>query len=140
MEFSKALQIEGEDRARSWLGSLLTKEIVYAKGQTRATEYYIAPNILRSTQFRGRTTLKPIQDHRLEELIRTDLNIYPNSSISEIQVRIGLEIPRYKLKRCLERLREADEVSMVGKQRWAKYSMAQPLPNTHPETDENPAP
>ena len=140
MEFSKALQIEGEDRARSWLGSLLTKGIVYAKGQTRATEYYIAPNILRSTQFRGRTTLKPIQDHRLEELIRTDLNIYPNSSISEIQVRIGLEIPRYKLKRCLERLREADEVSMVGKQRWAKYSMAQPLPNTHPETDENPAP
>jgi len=129
IEFARLLQIEGDDRARSWLGSLMTKGIVQSRGQTRAVEYFVAPNILRSAKFRGRTTLKPIQNHRLEELIRTDLALYPLSSASEIHSRVGPEIPRYKLKRCLESLRERGEVIMAGKQRWARYSMEQNLSN-----------
>lgn len=129
IEFARLLQIEGDDRARSWLGSLMTQGIIQSRGQTRAVEYFVAPNILRSAKFRGRTTLKPIQDHRLEELIRTDLVLYPGSSASEIHSRVGTEIPKYKLKRCLETLREREEVVMEGKQRWARYSMTQNPPN-----------
>jgi ATP-dependent DNA helicase RecG len=129
IEFARLLQIEGDDRARSWLGSLMTKGIIHSRGQTRAVEYFVAPNILRSARFRGRTTLKPIQDHRLEELIRTDLALYPGSSSSEIHSRVGTEIPKYKLKRCLETLRESGEVVMEGKLRWARYSMEQKPPN-----------
>lgn len=132
IEFARLLQIEGDDRARSWLGSLMTKGIVQSRGQTRAVEYFVAPNILRSAKFRGRTTLKPIQNHRLEELIRTDLALYPRSSASEIHSRVGPEIPRYKLKRCLESLRERGEVVMAGKQRWARYSMGQ-NPSNNPD-------
>ena len=129
IEFARLLQIEGEDRARAWLGNLISKGIIQSRGQTRAMEYFVAPDILRSAKFRGRTTLKPIQDHRLEELIRTDLVLFPRSSVSEIHARIGTEIPRYKLKRCLETLKERGEVLMEGKQRWSRYSMAQQLPN-----------
>ena len=129
IEFARLLQIEGEDRSRSWLGSLMAKGIVQSRGQTRAVEYFVAPDILRSARFRGRTTLKPIQDHRLEELIRTDLALYPGSSASEIHSRVGMEIPKYKLTRCLGTLREREEVVMEGKQRWARYSMAQNPPN-----------
>lgn len=129
IEFARMLQIEGDDRARSWLGSLLAKGIIKSRGQTRAAEYFVDPDVLRSTRFKGRTTLKPIHDHRLEELIRTDLALYPASSASEILSRIGTEIPKYKLKRCLESLRQTGQVIMQGKLRWARYSMAQNLPN-----------
>ncbi|MFZ4860435.1 MAG: ATP-binding protein, partial [Desulfuromonadaceae bacterium] len=133
IEFAHLLQIEGDDRARSWLGSLMAKDIVHSRGQTRAVEYFVSPQILRSAKFRGRTTLRPIQDHRLEELIRTDLALYPRSSSSEIHARIGSEIPPYKLKRCLESLRARGEVVKEGKLRWTRYSMAQQPPNNPPQ-------
>jgi ATP-dependent DNA helicase RecG len=137
LEFNRLLQIEGDDRARSWLGTLMSKEIIRLRGQTRAAEYFVDPEVLRSTQFKGRTTLKPIEDHRLEELIRTDLNLYPESSLPEIHARIGPEIPDYKLRRCLETLRESDVVAMTGARRWARYSIKHPLPNKPSQTASN---
>jgi ATP-dependent DNA helicase RecG len=137
LEFSHLLQIEGDDRARSWLGTLISKDIIKSRGQTRAVEYYVDHGILLSTKFRGRTTLKPIEDHRLEELIRTDLALFPSSSVSEIHGRIGSEIPAYKLKRCLESLRDHKDIDMEGRNRWARYSMTQRPPNDPPsETTE----
>lgn len=129
IEFARLLQIEGDDRARSWLGSLITKGIVQSRGQTRAAEYFVDPEVLRSARFKGRTTLKPIHDHRLEELIRRDLELFPNSSLPEIRSRIGSEIPDYKVRRCIEALRERGEIVMEGARRWARYSKTQSPPN-----------
>lgn len=133
IEFARLLQIEGDDRARAWLGSLLSKGIIKSRGQTRAAEYFVDPDVLRSARFKGRTTLKPIHDHRLEELIRRDLELFPNSSLPEIRSRIGNEIPDYKVRRCIEALRERGEILMEGARRWARYSKAQPLPNNPPD-------
>lgn len=132
IEFARLLQIEGDDRARSWLGSLLAKGIIKSRGQTRAAEYFVDPDVLRSARFKGRTTLKPIHDHRLEELIRRDLELFPNSSLPEIRSRIGNEIPAYKVRRCIEALRERGEIIMEGARRWARYSKTQPPPNNPP--------
>ena len=129
LEFGRHLQIEGGDRIRVWLGTLPAKGIVLSRGQTRATEYFIAPDVLRATQFKGPTTLKAIAPHRLEELIRADLALYPVSSLSEVVARIGSEIPIYKVKRTLESLRRRGVLRMTGLRRWARYSLAQPLPN-----------
>jgi ATP-dependent DNA helicase RecG len=129
LEFARQLQIEGDDRIRVWLGSLSAKEIVLSRGQTRATEYFINPDVLRASRFRGPTTLKAIAPHRLEELIRADLAIYPSSGLGDIMARIGAEIPRYKLKRALEQLRRSGVLSMTGQRRWARYSLAQTPPN-----------
>jgi ATP-dependent DNA helicase RecG len=133
IEFARLLQIEGDDRARSWLGSLLAKGIIKSRGQTRAAEYFVDPDVLRSARFKGRTTLKPIHDHRLEELIRRDLELFPNSSLPEIRSRIGSEIPDYKVRRCIEALRERGEIVMEGARRWARYSKAQQSPNNPPD-------
>jgi ATP-dependent DNA helicase RecG len=133
IEFARLLQIESDDRARSWLGSLLAKNIIKSRGQTRATEYFLNSEVLRSVRFKGKTTLKPIQDHRLEELIRRDLDLFPNSSLPEIHVRIGNEIPDYKVRRCIEALKNQGIVSMHGARRWARYSIIQTLPNNPSE-------
>jgi len=129
LEFGRQLQIEGDDRIRVWLGTLPAKGIVQSRGQTRATEYFIAPDVRRATGFQSPTTLKAIAPHRLEELIRADLALYPRSGLSDMHDRIGLEIPRYKLKRALEQLRRRGVLSMAGQRRWARYSLAQTPPN-----------
>ena len=125
IEFKRLLQIEGDERAKSWLGTLLTKGIIKSRGQTRGAEYYVDSEILRTGKFQGRTTLKPIESHRLEELIQRDLQLYPMSAFSEIQARIGIEIPSYKIKRTLDALRKGDKISMEGINRWARYSLKQ---------------
>lgn len=129
LEFGRLLQIEGDDRIRVWLGTLPAKNVVLSRGQTRATEYFIAPDVLRATQFKGPTTLKAIAPHRLEELIRADLALYPASGLSELLARIGPEIPIYKVKRSLEAMRHRGILNMTGLRRWARYSLTQALPN-----------
>lgn len=126
LEFGRLLQIDEDARLRSWLGRLIELGIVQTAGQTRATEYLVAPEILRATEFKGRTTLKAIEPHRLEELIRTDLDRYPDSSVSELHSRIGSEISRAKLDRCLAELRTHGVIGMTGTRRWARYRLLNP--------------
>jgi len=57
---------------------------------------------LRRTAFKGATSLRRIEDHRLRELILQDLGIYENASRSEIHSRIRPEIVIAKLRRVLK--------------------------------------
>lgn len=123
LEFRRLLQIQEDNRLRSWLGRLIDMGVVTQTGQTRATEYKVAPEVLRMTDFKGHTTLKAIEPHRLEELVRADLQRYPQSSVADIHSRIGTEISRSKLDRCLGELREKGVITMEGKKRWARYSL-----------------
>ena len=65
-------------------------------------------------EFKGTTTLKNIEGHRLRELILRDLEIYKEARISEIHQRIGPEIPRRKLRYQLRLLVEAGEIGKRG--------------------------
>jgi len=72
-----------------------------------------------------KTSLKNIEDHRLEELIRKDITAYPSSSLSEVHQRIGEEINVHKVKRMLKIMVETNILNLVGTKRWAKYSIKQ---------------
>lgn len=129
LEFGSLLQIEGDDRIRSWLGSLPQREIVLTQGRTRGTEYFVNPEVLRSTEFKGPTTLKKIQPHRLRHLVLEDLTTYsPDlasaSPISAIHQRIGLDIPRKKLGTALATLRHSRAIVMTGLRAGARYALA----------------
>lgn len=54
--------------------------------------------MLREQNFRGRTSLKGIERHRLRELIAQDLAIYGKSNPGDIHTRIGLEIPERQVR------------------------------------------
>ncbi|MBC8040526.1 MAG: putative DNA binding domain-containing protein [Opitutaceae bacterium] len=130
MEFARLLQIEGDARLRSWLGSLLDRKVVLSSGRTRGTEYFVNPDVLRATHYQGRTTLKKIEAHRLRHLVLEDLAIYgPTASqgvkISEIHQRIGTEISRDKLSRCIEHLRALGQVIATGQRGTTRYSIGQ---------------
>lgn len=121
IELTKQLELPRADDLNQWLGRLKTLGIVSQRGRTKATEYFVEPTVLRKMEFKGGTSLKGIERHRLQELILKDLEIYRKASISQIHKRIGAEIPRRKLQNELKLLVLAGKITTQGQRRGAVY-------------------
>jgi len=117
----EALGLSKTDYLKNWIDRLKKWGLVSTRGKTRATEYFVEPRILRTLEFKGKTSLKGIEHHRLRELVQRDLEIYGKASISQIHERIGKEIPRRKLRVVLSELVKSDEIRLEGRGRGAKY-------------------
>jgi ATP-dependent DNA helicase RecG len=121
IDLSKQLNVTKANGLQHWLGRLLDIEIILSKGKTKGTFYFINPEFLRTTDFVEKTNLKRIEPHRLKELIYEDLKNYPESSISEINTRIGKEIKQRTLKAKLDEMLEEQLLYKVGERKGTKY-------------------
>lgn len=121
IELSKILNIKQANGVTSWVGGLLEKEVIKSKGKTKGTLYFVNPEFLRDANFIERTNLKRIEPHRLKELIYEDLKNYPESSISEINDRIGSEIKQRTLKTKLDEMIEENLLFKEGERKGTKY-------------------
>jgi ATP-dependent DNA helicase RecG len=120
----KALELSRADDLKHWIGRLKDWGVVNSRGKTKATEYFVEPEVLRTLEFQGETTLKGIERHRLRELILRDLGIYRKASISQIHNRIGKEIPRRKLQHELKSMVQAGEIAKQGIRKHTVYLCA----------------
>lgn len=93
-------------------------------GKTKSVEYRIVPQLLRDSNFKGKTTLKRIEPHRLRELILEDLKLYGPSSIKDINTRIGEEIPRRTLSRAIKDLIDTKHVLSSGYGKNLRYEIS----------------
>lgn len=59
----------------------------------------------------------------MDALVVAGLSRYPASSISEIHERIGTEIPKARLKRCLAQLVTAGTVAAQGSGCESRYAL-----------------
>lgn len=123
VSLNKKLSLRNNDALKYWINKLIKNDIILSKGKTKATEYFVNPELLRLVDFKGKTDLKKIEPHRLSHLIIEDLKIYKESSISDIHQRIGSEINQKKVKRQLDSLIEKGEIVAIGENRWRKYSL-----------------
>ncbi|MEY3173078.1 MAG: hypothetical protein RLZZ436_991 [Planctomycetota bacterium] len=121
IELVKVLELSRAEDLKHWIGRLKDWGVVSSRGRTKATEYFVEPDVLRKLEFQGGTTLKGIERHRLRELILRDLEIYRKASISEIHGRIGSEIPRRKIRRELGELVAENEIGSQGVKRSTVY-------------------
>lgn len=122
-ELTAALELSSVDALQPWLSRLVDWEIVRSIGRTQATRYYIDPALLRSLDFVGGTTLKRIEPHRLLALIVEDVRHYPLSKISDIHQRIGLEIPRSRIRRSIEQLVNDGKLQPEGVRSGTRYRL-----------------
>ena len=121
----KKLHLKDADDLKPWLKPLLDKNIVYAtNGKTKSKEYRVNNAILKQGQYKGNTSLKRIEDYRLKELIKEDLKIYTEASLSEINQRIGKEVESRRLQILLKSMVENGILVKVGDRRWTKYRMS----------------
>jgi ATP-dependent DNA helicase RecG len=125
VEMSNILNQNDESELKHWIGRLLDLELVVKTGKGKGTQYSVNPVYIRKINFKQKTSLKNIEDHRLEELIRKDLAAYPNSGFSEIQQRIGEEINKHKIRRILKQMVDSKILKADGDYRWTKYSIEQ---------------
>ncbi len=123
MQLSKILNQKDDKGLQNWLGRLINLELILSNGKTKGTEYFINSQFLRRLNFKGKTDLKKIEPHRLQELIFQDLSVYPNSQIGDINIRIGEEITPRKLKSELDKMVEENKLIKSGEKRWTKYSI-----------------
>jgi len=129
LEISNLLNQTDEQGLRNWLGRLTDFEIVLSKGKTKGTQYYVNPEYLRKLNFKAKTTLKNIEDYRLEELIFKDIENYPNSAFGDIHQRIGHEINKHKIRRVLKNMVDNQRIFCTGERRWRRYAIEQNLLN-----------
>lgn len=125
LEISNILNQNEEQGLRNWLGRLLDFELINKTGKGKGTQYAINPEFIRRINFKGKTNLKNIEDHRLEELLFKDISAYPNSAFGEIHKRIGEEINISKVKRLLKEMVDTDKLITVGERKWMRYSIKQ---------------
>ena len=122
IEFSNALNLpERPNIVFQWLGRLLSLHLVISKGKTKATQYLINSDFLKKSKFKGQTNLKRIENHRLEELIYQDIQIYQPAPIREIHARIGIEISKNRIQKALKSMCTKGTLDCEGKLKGTKY-------------------
>ncbi|MDR0895668.1 MAG: hypothetical protein LBN06_10295 [Prevotellaceae bacterium] len=98
IQLVRLLHLKDADALRPWLHPLIDKGLIVATdARTKAKEYRVNTQLLKNSQYKGRTSLKRIESYRLKELIVEDLKIYHESTLNEIQSRIGSEIVSKKI-------------------------------------------
>jgi ATP-dependent DNA helicase RecG len=123
LELSNILNISKPNGLQYWISRLINLDVVLSKGKTKGTLYFINPDFIRTTDFIEQTNLKRIEPHRLQELIYEDLKNYPESSISDINKRIGVEIKTRTLKEKIDNMIDGELVVKYGEKRWTIYSI-----------------
>lgn len=123
-ELVAALELPTVEALAPWLKRLLDWQLVHSSGRTQAMRYFVAPDLLRSLNFTGGTTLKRIEPHRLEALVLEDVGRYPDTKMGDIHQRIGLEIPRSRVRRTVERLVREGKLRQEGVLNGTRYRLA----------------
>jgi len=123
LELAAVLELPSVEALQPWIRRLLEWALIQSAGRTRATRYFVDPGLLRTLNFVGGTTLKRIEPHRLAALNVEDVGRYPKSKISDIHERIGLEIPRSRIRRGIEQLVKAGKLMAEGVKRGTRYRL-----------------
>ena len=122
----RELELKDSNALRPWLKPLIDKGIVISNNtHSKSQEYRIEPQFLRESEYRGRTTLKRIENYRIKELIVEDLKIYQPCGLHDIHERIGKEINYRKLQSQMQALIKDGKVVQIGSRRWAKYRLSE---------------
>lgn len=122
-ELAAQLELASAEKLQPWLRRLLDWQLVRTAGRTQATRYFIDPGLMSSLQFDGRTTLRRIEAHRLVALVVEDVGRYPQTRIGDIHHRVGMEIPRSRLRRALEGLVKDGRLLQEGVRSGTRYRL-----------------
>jgi ATP-dependent DNA helicase RecG len=123
-QLQKLLNLKDSRELRPWLSVLLDKGIVVSNdSHSKGKEYRIESRLLRDSHYKGKTSLKRIENYRIKELIIEDLKIYKRSKLTDIHQRIGAEIPYRRLQMQMQSLIQEGRVMQIGSKRWTQYEL-----------------
>lgn len=121
-QLSGKLQLNQEDKMRSWIGTLIEKGILISRGIKKGTEYLLNPELFAQAKLNITPSLKTIEPHKLEALIVEDVRLNGESKLSEIQDRIP-EVPRGDIQKAVYRMVENSVLNPEGAKRNRTYGL-----------------
>lgn len=94
---SAILQLQEEDRLRSYTDKLLKDNIIGRNGAKKGTQFFVNPQLIKNAKVNLKTTLKTVEPYVLRTLIMEDLRAHPKSKISEIAGRLPeIDLPELR--------------------------------------------
>ena len=120
-KLASALSLPSAHDVSNWTGSLIEQSLIVVKGRAAGQRLKVNPKLLKQSGVPVKTTLIDIENYRLHELIRTDVEQFPGSQIGDIINRVGREIPRRRFQRALAHLRKDGFIEMQGSRGTARY-------------------
>lgn len=100
---SKKLQIDSNDRLRSYIGKLADENLISSKGKGKGTKYHVSPTLISSVKSNLPTSLKTIEPYRLRALIEEDLRFHPDSMVADISKRLP-DVDIEELKKTIRKM------------------------------------
>ncbi|MDL2244682.1 putative DNA binding domain-containing protein [Parabacteroides sp. OttesenSCG-928-J18] len=122
-QLSERLQLTTQERLRTWMGSLMDKSIIIARGIKKGTEYLLNPELFATAKLDIIPTLKTIEPFKLEALIEEDLKYNGKSKIAEIQTRLK-EVPEKDVQKAIYRMVKNNVIEGIGGKRHRIYLLA----------------
>ncbi len=121
-QLSSKLQLNQEDKMRSWIGTLIEKGILVSQGIKKGTEYLLNPELFSQAKLDITPSLKTIEPYKLEALIIEDLKYNGRSKLSEIQERMS-ELSKEDIKKTVYRMEKNGELIPDGAKRNRTYDL-----------------
>lgn len=122
-QLASHLQLSHDDRTRTWLGSLLEKEILVSHGEKKGTQYLLNPKLFEQAKLNITPSLKTMELYKLEALIKEDLKYNGKSSMSAIKKRIK-EVPEADIQKAVYKLVADEAIAASGAKKIRVYELA----------------
>jgi ATP-dependent DNA helicase RecG len=119
-QLSQKLQLNQEDKMRSWIGSMVEKNIIMLRGVKKGTEYLLNPALFSLAKLGIKATLKTIEPYKLKALILEDLRYNGKSKMKDIQKRLH-EVPASDIAKAVYKMANAAEIGKEGADKTKVY-------------------
>lgn len=122
-QLSGKLQLNHEDKMRSWIGSLIDRGILVSQGIKKGTEYLLNPALFAQAKLDITPSLKTLEPYKIEALIIEDLKYNGKSKLSDIQDRLK-EISKTDIQKAVYRMVDNDDLITEGAKRNRTYDLS----------------
>lgn len=127
-KLSQKLQLNQEEKIRSWIGSMLDNSIILSRGVKKGTEYLLNPALFAQAKLGIKATLKTIEPYKLKALILEDLRYNGKSKMKEIQNRLN-EVPANDIAKTVYKMANSGEIYKEGADKTKVYFVTQKKAN-----------
>ena len=121
-QLAQKLQLEQEDRMRSWVGTLIDKAILIKHGERKGTNYLLNPKLFEQAKIDVVPSLKTMEPYKLEALVREDLKYNGISKMAEIKKRLE-GIPAADIQKTVYNMVDKGLLTIHGAKRNRTYQL-----------------
>ncbi|WP_167598703.1 ATP-binding protein [Leeuwenhoekiella sp. ZYFB001] len=121
-QLANKLQLNQEDKMRTWISGLLDHNIIITQGIKKGTEYLLNPDLFAQAKLDILPSLKTIEPYKLEALIVEDIKYNGESKLAEIKARLS-EVPEDDIQKAVYRLAKNEKLLTSGGRKNRTYSL-----------------